>query len=302
LYRNSDGPFGQILTGKFWAQKSSSSDLQGDDRAFGAKLEIPSDKLSAYIEGQYIEKNFNPALGFVNRVGIRKIDLGTRYRIRPAQGIWRALNSRVDFTHTADLDGNLLSQQTKIRPISFFSHRDDFIFLDWERNTEVVMDAFELFGHLNIPAGKYRFDRIRAEISTGLQRPVSVVLSVQDGGFFGGDRLEKFVEFQWRQSAFFFAGLSFTENTVELPSGKFTSHLASLRTDVAFNAKLSWSNLLQYDNSDDVFSVSSRLRFIPQAGRELVLVLNHGGRLDAANDPSSTQNDLNLSVSYTFRY
>ena len=207
LYRNSNGPFGEILTGKFWAQQSRSSNLSGDDRAFGAHFEIPSDKLQVYAGAQYLEENFHPALGFVNRSGIRRLDTGVRYRIRPKKGMWRALNSRIDFTNITDMNGDVLSQKTRIRPISFYSHRDDFLFIDWERNKEVVLNTFDLFGRLNVPAGEYNFDRVRAEISTGVQRPVRVVLSVHDGGFFGGDRLEKFVELQWRQSAHFFLGL-----------------------------------------------------------------------------------------------
>ncbi len=92
------------------------------------------------------------------------------------------------------------------------------------------------------------------------------------------------------------------ENDVELPSGSFTSHLASLRTDVAFNSKWSWSNFLQYDNSADVYGFNSRLRYLPQAGRELVLILNTGGVVGPLNHHSSNYSDRNLKVSYTFRY
>ena len=302
LYRNSDGPFGEILTGKFWAQQSRSSNLAGNEQAFGAQFEIPNDKLQVYAGAQYIEENFRPALGFVNRAGIRRFDTGLRYRIRPEQGVWRALNSRIDFTHVTNMTGDVLSQKTRIRPISFYSHRDDFIFVDWERNKEVVETTFDLFGQLNVPVGEYEFDRVRAEIATGMQRPVRVVLSVQGGGFFGGDRLEKVVELQWRQSAYFFMGLGFTENVVDLPSGSFTSHLASLRTDVAFNSQWSWSNFAQYDNTSDAFGINSRLRYEPEAGQEMMLVLNHGGIVDSANNFSSTQSDINLKFSYTFRY
>jgi hypothetical protein len=302
LYRNSDGPFGEILTGQFWAQQSDSTDLDGDDSAFGARLEIPSDKLRAYVSGQYIEQNFRPALGFVNRTGIRRVDAGLRYRTRPEEGRWRAINNRIDYTLVTDMDSELLSEKTRIRPVSFYSHTDDFLFVEWERNQETVLEDFELFGRLNVPAGEYEFNRYRAEIATGMQRPLRVVLSVQDGGFFGGDRLEKFVEFQWRQSAHFFLGASFTENMVKLPSGNFTSHLASLRSDVAFNSRWSWSNLLQYDNTADRFGINSRLRYIPEAGKEMLLVLNHGADVHADNSVSSAQSELNLKVSYTFRY
>ena len=59
---------------------------------------------------------------------------------------------------------------------------------------------------------------------------------------------------------------------------------------------------MQYDNSRDTFGVNSRLRFIPEAGKELVLVLNHGGTVSPDNRFSSTQSDINLKLSYTFRY
>jgi hypothetical protein len=302
LYRKSDGLFGQILTGKFWAQQSRSTGFNGADQAYGAALEIPSDKLSAYLEAQLIEENFRPALGFVNRAGIRRFDTGLRYRTRPQQGPWRAVNNRIDFSLVTDPGGNTLSRRTAIRPISLYSHRDDFLFVEWERNEESVRNAFALFGRLGVPAGYYEFDRYRAEIATGMQRPLRIVLSVQDGGFFGGDRLEKFVEIQWRQSAHLFLGLSITENDVDLPSGSFTSHLASLRTDFAFNSRWSWSNLLQYDNTAEVLAANSRLRFIPEAGKEIVVVLNHGAAVDESNHLQSIGNELNVKLAYTFRY
>ncbi len=302
LYRNSDGPFGEIFTSQIWAQQSQSSDVGGDDQAFGVRIEIPSDKLQVWLGAQRIEENFRPALGFVNRTGIRQMDTGARYRIRPKAGIWRAINFRTDFYHVTDMDGVTLSQRIGFEPIGLYSHRDDYLFIRAERDTELVRQDFDLFGRLNVPVGEYQFDRVRAQIETGMQRPLRAVLSVEDGGYFGGYRLEKVVELQWRQSAWFSLGLSFTENDVDLPSGSFTSHLASLRTDVAFNSKWSWSNFLQYDNSEDVYGFNSRLRYLPEAGQEMVLIVNTGGVVDSQNQHSSTYGDLNLKVSYTFRY
>jgi hypothetical protein len=302
LYRNSDGPFGQIVTGNFWAQQSDSPQLGGDDQAFGARLELPNDRIRGYVSAEQIGEDFNPALGFVNRAGIRRATTGLRYRTRPETGMWRALNYRIDLAQVTDLDGRVLSQWTRLRPIGLYSHSGDFWFIDLERSKEVVLEGFDLFDRLNVPAGEYNFDRVRAEVSTGMQRPVNVVLSVQDGGFFGGDRLEKFVEVQWRQSEFFSLAAAFTENVVDLPSGSFTSHLASLRSDIAFNSRWSWSNLLQYNNTSEAVGINSRLRFIPEAGKEMVLVLNHGADVDPENHTQSTVNDINLKVSYTFRY
>lgn len=41
---------------------------------------------------------------------------------------------------------------------------------------------------------------------------------------------------------------------------------------------------------------------MPEAGREMMLVLNHGFTVDPMNHLSSAQSELNLKVSYTFRY
>lgn len=196
LYRNCDGPFGQIVTGNFWAQQNDSSNLSGDDQAFGARLVLPNDRISAYLAGEEIQENFNPALGFVNSAGIRRYLAGFRYRTRPKTSMWRAINYRIDFAQVTDMRGNVLSQQTRIRPVGLYSHNGDFWFIDVEYNREVVTAAFDLFDRLNIPAGDYEFDRIRAVVSTGMQRAVNVVLSAQAGGLFGGGRLQKFVELQ----------------------------------------------------------------------------------------------------------
>jgi hypothetical protein len=75
-----------------------------------------------------------------------------------------------------------------------------------------------------------------------------------------------------------------------------------LRTDIAFNARWSWSNLIQYDNVAEVGGVSSRVRYEPVAGREMLLVLNHGSGIETDNSLSSTSQEIVLKVSYTFRY
>ena len=302
LYRNSEGPFGEIFTGNFWAQQSRTPDLDDDDQAFGISLEVPSDRLTAYLDLQQIGEDFRPALGFVNRAGIRRYGTGMRYRTRPETGFWRAINHRFDYALVTDMDDRRLSQRLAIEPVGLYSNEDDYFYLRWARSRELVRDDFELFGRLDVPAGDYEFDRVRAQLETGMQRPLRLVLAVEDGGFFGGDRLEKSIELQWRQSAYFSIGLGFTENVVDLPSGSFTSHLGSLRTDVAFDSRWSWSSFAQYDNVSERVGINSRLRYMPEAGKELIFVLNHGMQVDQGNHFTTTHSDITLKLSYTFRY
>jgi hypothetical protein len=302
LYRKSDGPFGKIFTGNFWAQQSDSAGLSGDDMAMGIALQIPDDKIRSYLSVSEIQENFNPALGFVNRTGIRRLSTGVRHRTRPSESRWRTVDLFVDFSQVDDLHGNRLSQRTRIRPIAMQTQKSDVWILDFEQTRERVRNGFNLFRRLHVPVGDYESDRIRAEVATGNQRPLSAVISVQSGGFFGGDRLQKFLELQWRQSAHFSLAAIFEENEVDLPSGSFDSHLVSLRTDVAFNSKWSWRTLLQYNNTADLFGVNSRVRYLPEAGQEIILVFNHNAQVGFDNSLSSIGTELNLKASYTFRY
>ena len=91
-------------------------------------------------------------------------------------------------------------------------------------------------------------------------------------------------------------------NRQHLPTGTFTLHLASLRTEIAFNPRWSWINLVQYNNADEAIGINSRLRYVPEAGREMILVLNHNSDVDPHNRFASVASELNLKLHYTFRY
>ena len=302
LYRNSNGPFGQVLLGHAWYQQSDSPGLNDENKAFGALFQVPNDRLNVSLGALEIQENFTPALGFVNRRGIRQFDSTVRYRTRPQSGRWREIDNQVQATLVTDMNGDRLSRLIQVRPVSLLTHTGDKLFLEWKQSRERVTSTFPLFGRLPVPAGDYEFDRYRVEFSTGEQRPISVVLAFEDGEFFGGDRRETSLDLQWRQSAHLFLSTGFSQNNVQLPSGQFTSHLGSLSVDIAFNSRWAWSNLIQYDNVADVVGFNSRLRFEPVAGREMLLVLNHGSGIEADNSLFSINREIVLKVSYTFRY
>jgi hypothetical protein len=73
-YRNTRVFGDQLLTGNLWFQRTFSSGKHDHESAFGAKLAYPNDRINFALEAQSIQENYNPALGFANRVGIRQYD------------------------------------------------------------------------------------------------------------------------------------------------------------------------------------------------------------------------------------
>jgi hypothetical protein len=302
IYRNSDGPFGETVLGYAWYQQSDTPGLDDEDEGFGALFQVPNDRLDVKLAALEIQKNFRPALGFVNRAGIRQYDATARYRTRPEKGRWLMINNTVQTLLVTDMNDDTLTRVVRIRPVEFVTRSNDSVSVEWKDNYERVRRPFVLFGRLPIPAGEYDFDRYRFEIKSGIQRPLSVIFSYEDGEYFGGDRRETIVDVQWRQSAHLFMGIGFIQNVVELPSGEFTSHLGKLKADIAFNSRWSWSNFIQYDNVSEVVGINSRLRYEPVAGREMLVVLNHGSSISPENHYSSNSSEFVVKFSYTFRY
>ena len=79
--------------------------------------------------------------------------------------------------------------------------------------------------------------------------------------------------------------------------------LVSANANYAFNSKWSWINLIQYDNFSDVVGINSRLRWNPQAGEDLFLVINYN--FDAEGvfaDLNSNNAEIVLKYTKTFRF
>ena len=97
--------------------------------------------------------------------------------------------------------------------------------------------------------------------------------------------------------------LNYDFNEVELPGGNFNTRLVGFRTDIIFSNTISWLTLVQYDNVTETMGINSRLHWIPEAGREFFLVLNHNLQdMDLNNRFKSSLSDLAIKLNYTFRY
>ena len=72
-FRDSNFLPGKILQSDFFYQRSF-SDTKGDDNSFGVAVNYPNEPLGLDTRFKQVGTNFFPALGFVNRTGIRQFD------------------------------------------------------------------------------------------------------------------------------------------------------------------------------------------------------------------------------------
>ncbi|MEX2122981.1 MAG: DUF5916 domain-containing protein [Woeseia sp.] len=294
----------RTIVGSAWYQRSDTDGLHGDAEAFGIDLELPGrDGWDAELGWKEIQENYYPALGFVNRTDVREYELELGYTWRPVQRRLRAIRSGVEVWHVETLSGQLESEEITLTVVELENHAADYLTFDYSRSREHLVDPFEISDGVVIPAGDYLFDSFCVNLTTGEHRALAGETFVCDGDFYDGEMRAAGTVMTWRPSPHLRLGAGFEWNDIDLPHGAFITRLASLRADIAFTATWYWENFLQYDNVSESIGVNSILRWIPEAGRETVVVLNRQLEdPDRNNRFNSLYGELTLKLGYTFRF
>jgi hypothetical protein len=302
-YQNTRLPSGKTLESEAWYQRSSTEDRSGDDGAWGFRVSSPN---TAGFKGGFgvkeIQADFYPALGFLNRRNIRDYTGELGYTYRPQGRSWRSLYTGANIQRIDNLDGGLQSEVAQLRA-EIENQTTDKLTLRYQNEKEGVRLPFEIFEDIIIPPGDYSFDQLRVGVSTGPHRRFVTSASYASGDFYDGDIATISTSVEWIPMPRFRASLSYDYNDVHLPQGDFVLRLARTGIDFIMSSKLSWVNLIQYDNATQTTGINSRLHWIPEAGRELFIVLNHNLEdFDGDGTNHSDTADFTIKYRHTFRY
>jgi hypothetical protein len=305
-YVNTRLPGNRNVDADVWFQQSDSPDRQGDDKAVGFSMRMPNNTgLRGGLGGKRLEENFNPALGYVNVAGIDDYTADIGYTWRPRRtGYLQTVFSGLDTNRIEYLDdGGVLSQVLALRALELETRGRDDLRLRLFSTDEGLRRDFEISRGVIIPAGEYSFDEYELRLGSGNQRKVSGFIELRGGDFYTGERTRTTVQVAMRPSRHFRASVEYEYNDVTLPQGDFIVRLARITLEAAFSSTLSWVNLIQYDNVSETIGLNSRLHWVPRAGREGFLVLNHNLEdFDRDNEFHSTFSEATVKFGYTFRF
>jgi hypothetical protein len=303
-YRNTSLFPGNTIQGVAWYQRSDTEGIDSDQEAYGWRVEYPNSERWFGELGQWvIEENFNPAVGFVNRADIigTKAEIG--YTFTPNGRFLRNITFKNIFENIDNTDGDLESRELVIEPFSVETQFGDEFEIRLKQIDEVLVEEFEISPGVIIDSGDYTFDRVQFVLETALERRFALSLDIDVGEFYDGDLFKIGGDVSWRPGRHFYMQLGYEYNDVELPAGDFVTRLYRARADIAFTAKWSWLNVVQYDNVTDTGGFNSRLRYNPQAGQDLYLVLNRQFDVDPlTRDVSSSTSEFIVKFNYTFRF
>jgi hypothetical protein len=318
LYRNARLPGGRTIEAGVWYQQTDTqwfddeapdqADIDGADSAAGFGVSVPSNnKFRGAFSARRVEANFYPALGFTSRTGVRDYAGQIAYTHRPTNGYWQSLFFNLDGQRIEGLNGRLQSQQIGLTPVQMHNRTNDMLYIRSNFAKEVLDAPFAIRPGTIIPVGEYSFDDHGLEWGFSAHRRFSGRIARTDGGFYNGTRARTFGNFTWVPSPRFRTGIGFNIQEIDLPppveNGRFTTRIVNTNFDIVFSSRLSWTNLIQYDNVSEVMGLNLRLNWIPEAGREVFFVINHNLQdFDQDNRFHSITSDVIAKASYTFRF
>lgn len=284
--------------------KTNTEGLKGNDSAFGFSIGYPNDLFEASFSWKQIEKNFNPALGFVYREDIRKAFLSLTFAPRPGKFGIRRMPFELRWNETMDLKNKPLMRNVFLAPVNIEFESGEHIEFNIIPQFDYVDEGYEIFEGIFIPAGEYKQTRYRIQIETASKRPWSIDIMYWWGGFYGGKNNNPQLGLNFRSGKHIVSGIRFEQNRVRLPQGSFTTNIFSLRFDYSFNPRLVLYNFVQYDNKSDNIGINTRLRWTISPGNDIFFVFNRSwidyeGEMKRFVDYTR---DIRFKVVYTHRF
>ena len=308
LYRNTRLGENRSMQGNFWIQKTDNEGIDGDDIAWSANIGFPAQLgFEGGFQVQEVGANFDPALGFANRTGVRLYGGEFSHRrIREGNPFIRQVAHGVSVERWEFLDsGQIQSQEVELELLNADSRSGDFMRATYTFAKEGLLAGEQPLARLGIfiPAGEYGFDRYGAMFSSARYRKWAFEASADAGDLYNGELLQLGSELTWRPNEQISFGVEFEYSKYDFPGQSAITRQFTLENEISFNEKLSLSTLVQYDNLSEDIGINSRLRYNMAAGQDIWFVVNHNMVRDPLDDRfHSTQSVAVAKIRYTFRY
>jgi hypothetical protein len=265
---------GENVTFDWWAARTATPGLTGHDTGLGLLLDWAGKVWPGRIRAMRIGEDFNPEVGFVDRVGYRYLEVHQERVFRFPNVSWlRETNPHVTLKRYWDFSGFLVSGLTHIDEELKFTGGGRFG-PELNVNQEGLIQPFEISPGVIIPAGSYTYYVNGWDYSSDPSRPLSFTGRAEFGGFYDGQKNGGNVTVTYRRGETLSTSLLVDHNIVSLPEGDFTTTLLGLRLAYFFAPNVFVQSLFQYSDQADVWSANVRFAWLSTAGTGLYVVYN----------------------------
>ncbi len=289
--------------------RSANEGVSGKDASYGFSVAYPNDRYGAQFVMREIQENFRPAIGFVQRSNVRLMRAAFSFNPRPRRFLnLQQMFHDFYFTRFTSLDNNeVVSQDFYMTLFDWHARSGDSWHGLFDVNivNEHLYAPFVISPGVVLPVGEYTFTRFRSNLGTSAtRRRVSGNLTVFWGDYWSGKAEQIQAGIAFRLPPKFTFSINTNQTFAKLREGSFAARISTMNLNYAVSSRLSFTNLVQYDNRSENLGWQSRVRWTIRPGDDLFVSFNQGWIREEGEDVRfrAEDNKLAVKLQYAFRF
>lgn len=236
------------------------------------------------VEGSYtdIDEDFNPAVGYVRRTGIRQFRGEARWVPMPQRFGIRQIWTGPEVNYILNHDNEL--EEWNISYTNWFEFDSgDYILFNGRRSFERLNDVFDFREGVEVPIGDYSSNSYHVRLSSSDSRPISTTLGGGIEDFYNGEVRRAYVQTTLKPNGHISLSAQYQFNqVVDLPEVYFTDgqprpvyvNLFRGRFDYSFTTGLFAKLFAQWNTDTNVVSTNFLINYIYRPGSDFYFVFN----------------------------
>ena len=236
------------------------------------------------LEGSYtdIDADFNPAVGYVRRTGIRQFRGEARWVPMPQRFGIRQIWTGPEINYI--LNHNNVLEEWNISYTNWFEFdTGDYILFNGKRTFERLNDVFDFRDGVEIPIGDYSSNSYHVRLSSSDSRPISTTLGGGIEDFYNGEVRRAYIQTTLKPNGHLSLSAQYQFNqVVDLPEMYFTDgqprpvyvNLFRGRVDYSFTTGLFAKLFAQWNTDANVVSTNFLINYIYRSGSDFYFVFN----------------------------
>jgi len=300
-YRDDTTFDGKIIQADLYYERSFSNTV-GDDDSYGVGVSYPNEPWNGEFYFKTVGENFAPALGFVNRPGIRVYDGTLRYiwRYRGPGHFLRTITLDTQNTITTNLSGRIDTRDQAIQ-VQFVTARDHSVYGTVRNNFDRLVKPFVLPHNVIIPPGEYEWNNFNTHTQISRSLPLSFHMDVVCCNYYNGTNVHVSPDFRFRPSEYFEMNISYDGQFIRLPGGNVNINVYTMDGLINFTPDMQFAVQAQYDNISQAFGFLGRYRWEFRPGSEILIAVGQSA-LIPGTDFRFQQTTVSIRVGHTLRF
>ncbi len=280
-----------LSTNAFWLSSDSSDPTEQGEASFG-EITWRDPFWRIQLNHLRIDEDFDPALGFVQQTDLRETYGYVDIRPQPEGGIVREYGFKTEITYQTDDRGGFLYQSNYNRFQADF-RSGDFLLISVDPQRERP-EEFDIRPGITIPQRTYEYTHTNIYFSSDTRRPLSSIVSLLWGGYYGGRRTSLDIILTTAPREGVKVGAGWEIDWIRLPQGDFSAQILSADIAWSLSNRLLLQGLFQWDKEENSTAANLRLSWEYYERSWFYFIINPAHQRDG--------NTLSILTKITFQW